>query len=205
MNDANLNAVAVNDGPLDVLVRAFVNARAYAMTAVLGRVIRVSKVGAEPEARVTTVPRVLWAAKVGAVCRAAIDATANAFIRSVVGLGAAAQIEVVRPASRFFVNIAAAAGISVSAKLLARSPVVTTATYDVSALGSKLTGQVIEAEGRAQTGLQLKVLLRNPVAVTAIADIDTNPNTVKRVQFDEYAIESQTFVVRFENNVFYVR
>lgn len=205
MNTHGINEAAINESATDVTVRALLVVRAYALAVVSGRVFRRGAVTAQAASGVQVVARANRSSAAVTQARGDVSVVARVLARSSEVAQAIAQITIVRPVVRVFVACYARATSLVVGRVARASQTSSTGIADVQATASRITAAAVSATGTAQIGVISRAALRAPLTLVATADIDANPNTVKRVQFDEYAVDAQTFVVPFEDNVFFVR
>lgn len=205
MNTHGINEAAINESATDVTVRALLVVRAYALAVVSGRVFRRGAVTAQAASDVQVVARANRSSAAVTQARGDVSIVARVLARSSEVAQAIAQITLVRPVVQVFVACYARATSLVVGRVARASQTSSTGVADVQATASRITAAAVSATGTAQIIAAPRVALRAPLSLVATADIDANPNTVKRVQFDEYAVDAQTFVVPFEDNVFFVR
>jgi hypothetical protein len=205
MNSSGLNVAPLNGSYIDPTVRVIVHAYAYAMAAVKPRVIRRvvthAQARAEIEAQVFGVIR----ARIDAVVRGIVDARGRAVARAQVAARGVADIALESPVVRVVVSMAAAAVITHTARAVRRSPVVSASLATGTTKGRALVRRPVAMTASAQVVARLRALCRAPLNVQARADVHIDTSVIKRVRFDEPAVEAQTFIVQFENNVFLVR
>lgn len=205
MNTHGINEAAINESATDVTVRVLLVVRAYALAVVSGRVFRRSAVSAQAESDAQTAARVVKSSSTVMQARADASIVARILARSAEVAQAIAQITLVRPVVQVFVACYARATSLVVGRVARASQISSTGTADAMATASRITAASVSINAAVQISAISRAALRAPVSLAATADIDANPNTVKRVQFDEYAVDAQTFVVPFEDNVFFVR
>ena len=205
MNTHGINEAAINETRLDVTVRVAVNVLAYALTAVEPRALRRAALESTAKAQPTVTARAKLAAAVGASAAALVAAVPRAIHSAVVPALASAVATVLRQAVQIAIAAAAAAQILVVARRVQRMPLEAAGLAQAGVNAVRRTGDVVTAPTAAQIQALLTAKVNSAVDVIAVADIDASPGTVKRVQFDEYAVDAQTFVVRFSDNIFYVR
>lgn len=205
MNTHGINGAAINESATDVTVRVLLVVRAYALAAVSGRVFRRSAVSAQAELDAQAAARVVKSSSTVTQASADTSIVARVLTRSSEVARAIAQITIVRPVVQVFVACYARATSLVVGRVARASQTSSTGVAHVRAAASRRAVAAVSAKVAAQISAAPRAALRAPVSLAATADIDANPNTVKRVQFDEYAVDAQTFVVPFEDNVFFVR
>lgn len=205
MNTHGVNEAAINETYLDVTVRVAVNVLAYALTAVKPRALRRAALESTAKAQPNVTARAKLVVAVGASAAALVASVPRAIHGAVVPAFASAVATVLRPAVQIAIAAAAAAQILVVARRVQRTPLEAAGLAQAGVNAVRRTGDVVTALTAAQIQALLTAKVSTTVDVVALADIDASPGTVKRVQFDEYAVDAQTFVVRFSDNVFYVR
>ena len=205
MNTHGVNEAAINETYLDVTVRVAVNVLAYALTAVKPRALRRAALESTAKAQPTVTARAKLAAAVGASAAAFVAAVPRAIHGAAVPAFASAVATVLRPAVRIAIAAAASAQILVVARRVQRTPLEAAGLAQAGVNAVRRTGDVVTAMTAAQIQALLTAKVISTVDVIALADIDASPGTVKRVQFDEDAVDAQTYVVPFEDNVFFVR
>jgi hypothetical protein len=205
MNTHGINEAAINETRLDVTVRVAVNVLAYALTAVKPRALCRTALDSTAKAQPAVTARTKLVAAVGASAAALVAAVPRAIHSAVVPALASAAATVLRPAVQIAIAAAAAAQILVVARRVQRTPLGAAGLAQAGVNAVRRTGDVVTAMTAAQIQALLTAKVSFTVDVIALADIDASPGTVKRVQFDEYAVDAQTLVVRFSDNVFYVR
>lgn len=205
MNSAPMNGAAINAGITDSTVRIVVVAAAYAIGQAWPRVLRRSatdvQVKAVIEARVLgvkTAPVVVQALAVG-------DVLGRAVIRAVSAVHAQAQLLVLRPAVRTMLALTTLAVIDTFSRAAVRATVGVSGLVGLTATGRAARRQSHSVTAQADVSGYLRVAVRYGVQLEARADAAIDARVVKRVQFDEPAVEAQTFIVAFTGNVFYVR
>ena len=205
MNTHGINEAAINESAKDVTVRVLLVVRAYALAVVSGRVFRRGVVTAQAASDVQAVARANRSSATVTQARGDVSIVARVLARSSEVAQAIAQITLVRPAVQVFVACYARATSLVVGRVARASQIFSRGTAVAKATASRITAASVSSKAAVQISAISRAALRAPVSLAATADIDANPNTVKRVQFDEYAVDAQTFVVPFEDNVFFVR
>lgn len=205
MNTHGINGAAINESATDVTVRALLVVRAYALAVVSGRAFRRGAVTAQATSDAQVVARANRSSAAVTQVRGDVSIVARVLARSSEVAQAIAQITIVRPVVRVFVAFYARATSLVVGRVARASQTSSTGVAAVQATASRIAAAAVSADGTAQISAAPRVALRAPLSLAATADIDANPNTIKLVQFDEYAVDAQTFVVPFEDNVFFVR
>lgn len=204
MNSSSFNSTALNASTLDVTVRVILQAYAYAMSAVKARVFRRNHVSSEQEANALVVSRKLAGGKVQQVVEANVESILRGFVRLAAGTSAFAEVVIVRPLVRTIVTAVAATSIGITGRKLARNELEVSTNSVFSGTGRIIFRHVVSSEASAQINAVAKALWKQQVLLVANAQVEVDTQIVKRVQFDEPAIDTQTFIVPFENNVFYV-
>lgn len=205
MNTHGLNEAAINEIARDSTVRVLTNAFAYALTAVTPRVLRRTLVATTTTAQVGVVGRLLQRVAFATTAAAEIYNTARAKVFESVGIVAQVQLAIVKPALQVRLSASAAAQMLIVSRLKVTATTTGEARADIYSRGSVLSSAPVEFSTIAQVENTPRALIRSSVLSQPRVGIDTRTGVVKRVQFDEYAVEAQTYVVGFENNIFYVR
>lgn len=205
MNYASLNGFSLNATRPSPVVTTAVALVAYAQIAATGRVISRSVVDAQAQANLAVLGRMLSRAPVVAAPGAQVDLTVRAIVRAAVSLSCQALISTTKPASRMLVNVAASALISVVPRVMRRSALEADLAAVMAIAARARVSIPVSAEADAQILVVPRVVMRSALGVSAVAEIQVNPDVFKRVRFDYPAVPEQTFVVAFEDNVFYVR
>ena len=203
------------------------SARADATPRLLGRVN--SPVTSTAQALQAVIPRVLRRSFLNVEARA--DAVVySGLVRSVVqAAGEAAAVVIARVMRRSGVTSTAQASASVLARADRRAPIGVSAQALASPTGIVLVrsyfGEVMNTAARAVVDVVARVALRQPVDATASALAALRLSAILRnvgiyeaqatavvdgssqvyVPFDEFALEENTYLVSFEDNLFYVR
>lgn len=205
MNTHDLNGAAINETFVDSSVRSFTSVVAYALIAASPRALRRATPNIAARGDVGVRGRLVAHAQTAVTVAAALTLRVRAAVgvpSSVVGVAA---VTLLRPAVRVLLAATAAAQVSLVARRLAATPVGAQPRADVAGHGAVLRGATVDAPATALVATKPRVAVRDLTVAVGSVTIDTRADVVKRVQFDEYAVEAQTYVVRFEDNIFYVR
>lgn len=205
MNRSRFNSVALNAAPRDVAVRVLVDAIAYASVAVKPRAVRVAVVGALASADVQARVAGLVGVAAQVTARAVAAGAGYVVARAVLALQGRAEMVVRTPAVRSLVHATAGAVIALSAGTVRRSQHQAVARASADIAPRALVRGMAAGLARAEAVALLRRLRTAPVVVLGEAQIYVQGGVVKRVQFDEPAVDAQTFMVAFTDNVFYVR
>lgn len=205
MNTHGFNEAAINETFVDVVVRVLTAATSYALVAVTPRVFRRSVQSAGARAPMALAPRTLARAALVAPVSAQLTPVARVVRFAGTLVRGLATVSVLPPAIQVVVSCTTAAVIALRGRRVAAEPIDSVVAAGVVARSSAITGTAVRVEPLAVLSVKPVLLVCSLAQLLARASIDATPNSVKRVQFDEYAIEAQTFVVRYEDNVFYVR
>lgn len=204
MNRTNLNSAALNTSGIDSTIRVLVNAYAYALASVQARVHRGAVTHAEARAEIEARATALVRSKIDVVAQAQQTMLARVLRRATMIVEGIATLGVVPSAVRVAVELVAAASIAAVGRVIRRQPVSLSDVASASVIARRLVMQPSEIAGQATVDVLARALRIAPTVTTGRADVVIDTSIVRRVQFDEPAIESQTFVVPFETNVFYV-
>lgn len=205
MNTHGLNEAAINESTRDSTVRVLTNAFAYALTAVTPHVLRCAIVVTTTTAQVGVLGRILQRVEFATTAVAEIYNTARAKVFESVAIVAKAQLAIVKPALQVRLYASAAAQMLIVSRLKATAATNGEARADIYSRAAALLTTPVKFSTIALVENTPRALIRASVLSQPRAGIDTRTGVVKRVQFDEYAVEAQTYVVGFENNIFYVR
>ena len=205
MNTHGFNEAAINETFVDVVVRVLTAATSYALVAVTPRVLRRTVQSAAARAPIALAPRTLARAALVAQVSAQLTPVARAVRFAQALVRGLATVSVLPPAIQVVVSCTTAAVIALRGRRVAAEPIDSVVAAGVAARSAAITGAAVRVEPLVVLSVTPVLLVRSLAQLLSRASIDATPNSVKRVQFDEYAIEAQTFVVRYEDNVFYVR
>lgn len=205
MNTHGFNEAAINETFVDVVVRVLTTATSYALAAVTPRVFRRSVQSAAARAPVSLAPRTLTRAALPVSVSAQLTPVARVVRFAQALVHGFATVSVLPPAIQVVVNCSAATVIALRGRSLAAEPIESVVAAGVTARSAAITGNTVLVEPLAVLSVTPVLLARGLAQLIARATIDATPSSVKRVQFDEYAVDEQTFVVQFEDNVFFVR
>ena len=205
MNTHGFNEAAINETFVDVVVRVLTAATSYALLAVTPRVLRRTVQSAAARASMALASRTLARAALVAQVSAQLTPVARAVRFAQALVRGLATVSVLPPAIQVVVSCTTAAVIALRGRRVAAEPIDSVVAAGVAARSAAITGAAVRVEPLVVLSVTPVLLVRSLAQLLSRASIDATPNSVKRVQFDEYAIEAQTFVVRYEDNVFYVR
>ena len=205
MNTHGFNEAAINETFVDVVVRVLTAATSHALVAVTPRVFRLAVQSAAARAPIALAPRTLARAALVAQVSAQLTPVARAVRFAQALVRGLATVSVLPPAIQVVVSCTTAAVIALRGRRVAAEPIDSVVAAGVAARSAAITGAAVRVEPLVVLSVTPVLLVRSLAQLLSRASIDATPNSVKRVQFDEYAIEAQTFVVRYEDNVFYVR
>jgi hypothetical protein len=205
MNTHGFNEAAINETFVDVVVRVLTAATSYALVAVTPRVLRRTVQSAAARASMALASRTLARAALVAQVSAQLTPVARAVRFAQALVRGLATVSVLPPAIQVVVSCTTAAVIALRGRRVAAEPIDSVVAAGVAARSAAITGAAVRVEPLVVLSVTPVLLVRSLAQLLSRASIDATPNSVKRVQFDEYAIEAQTFVVRYEGNVFYVR
>ena len=205
MNTHGFNEAAINETFVDVVVRVLTAAVSYALVAVTPRVFRRAVQSAAARAPIALAPRTLARGALVAQVSARLTPVARVVRFAQALVHGLANVSVLPPAIQVVVSCTAAAVIALRGRRVAAEPIDSVVAAGVAARSAAITGAAVRVEPLVVLSVTPVLLVRSLAQLLSRASIDATPNSIKRVQFDEYAIEAQTFVVRHEDNVFYVR
>ena len=225
MNVSALNTAAINAEVKDVLVRSVVMGYAYGMASVTGRMRARIALSTQAQAQSTPVlrkvgrsvfvrtasalaaptSRILARALVQATGEAQATPLANKVVMRVNASLLATALVNARVARRSPLSVTASAQASLVAKRWARSPDNRQAQAVASLVLRGLIHANLASQATAQSQPVARVARRMPMALQAQATGFVGSHTTVLYPFDELALEENTFIVGFEDNIFYVR